>query len=803
MKRYLFALLCGTALACQATVAFAQAQLEEVVVTARKREESLMNVPVAVAAVSAEALKNGLASDLSKMSELAPQVSIGQGGSGTGATITVRGISSSSADAGLDQTVSVEIDGVPISRGQVVSTSLFDIGGVQVLQGPQALFFGKNSPAGVISIRSATPTNKFEGYMTAGYEFVALQKYFEGAINAPISDDLKTRFAFRGSKMDGWMKNVAPSFPQSAPSLTFPGGVNPFDPTVTVPGSANRRDPQEETWGARFSALWEPSDTFDAKFKIELNSQRRSSGGGNLEPFCLQGADKITQYPVEPFITYRGVRVTNVPGLDCNKDHVRSVGSVPSVYALNFPWANKGQPYAISRYILASLTLNKKFDNFSLTNTSGYFYQKYKQMNVSDVSPLATIWSASNEAYELIMNELRLNTDFQGAINGSTGVYFEHFDRPFGNAPDLSHFYNPVAQNYATVQLDSKNNGTYFSVFGQLRWNITPELELAGGARYGHDKKKTDMYNVSVGPLSAATLRPVGNHLIAPYSSNNVSPEATLSWHPAPGQTLYGAFKTGYKSGGISNPFLLGAAATPGFVRFKPERTIGGEIGYKANLMGNTLRVDTTAYRYTYKDLQVTAYDVTTISFYLRNAARARVQGIQGSAEWLAMDDLTLKGNFGFNDAKYLSFPGATCWAGQTPATGCNPIPGATGVSQDLSGKHLVRAPKLTFSLGVDYKAHFGGWDANFAVSGTHSSSFNADTNISPGGRQAAYWLLNASVRVGPEDGRYELAFIGRNLTNTYYVLQVNGWSGSGNNNGYFGYFNRPREAVIQATARF
>ena len=102
--------------------------------------------------VSQDQLRNNLASDLTKVGELAPQVSMSQSGSGTGAVITVRGVSSGSNDAGLDQSVAIEVDGVPISRGQVIGASIFDLQQVQVLQGPQALFFGKNSPAGVISL---------------------------------------------------------------------------------------------------------------------------------------------------------------------------------------------------------------------------------------------------------------------------------------------------------------------------------------------------------------------------------------------------------------------------------------------------------------------------------------------------------------------------------------------------------------------------------------------------------------------------------------------------------------------------
>src|SRR5579871_2476052 len=194
-----------------ATAPPTQDGIGDIVVTARRREETLQSVPVAVTAISSIQLKNNLASDLTKVAELAPQVSIMQGGSGTGALLTIRGISSANNDAGLDQSVLVTIDDVPLSRGQVIAAATYDLASVQVLQGPQALFFGKNSPAGVISLQSADPTDRFEGYITGGYEFNARETYSEGAISGPLSDTLKARFAYRVDHMDGWMRNVAPT----------------------------------------------------------------------------------------------------------------------------------------------------------------------------------------------------------------------------------------------------------------------------------------------------------------------------------------------------------------------------------------------------------------------------------------------------------------------------------------------------------------------------------------------------------------------------------------------------------------
>jgi iron complex outermembrane receptor protein len=132
------------------------------------------------------------------------------------------------------------------------------------------------------------------------------------------------------------------------------------------------------------------------------------------------------------------------------------------------------------------------------------------------------------------------------------------------------------------------------------------------------------------------------------------------------------------------------------------------------------------------------------------------------------------------------------------------PIPNSTKMQQNLAGSALLRAPKYTFSVGADYRARLvEGWDSTLSLQGSYSSSFETATDYAPGGHQDAYWLLNAGVRVGPEGGNYEVALLGRNLTNTYYTLNTIGWSGSSAPNQYVGWFNRPREIVLQATVHW
>ena len=347
--------------------------------------------------------------------------------------------------------------------------------------------------------------------------------------------------------------------------------------------------------------------------------------------------------------------------------------------------------------------------------------------------------------------------------------------------------------------MDSKSSGDYFSVFAQVRWDILPNLELAGGARYSEDQKDMRIVNLAVGP-SQPTLFPLGQPLNSSYKDDNVSPEASLTWRPQENQTLYAAYKTGYKAGGISNPFLLPNSATPANVQFQPEEAEGYEAGYKATLLDRTLRLDVVGYSYDYEDLQVVSYNAQTISFSINNAAAAKIEGVQATFEWAALDALTLRGNVGYNRAKYESYTNAQCYPGQTAALGCSGTPAV----QNLEGKALLRAPEFTYSLGADFSPRWvSGWDTTLTVQGSYSDEFQTATDYAPGGFQESFWLLNAGLRMGPESGAYEVALIGRNLTDEYYMLNVNGWSGAGNPNQFVGFFNRPREVVLQATVRF
>lgn len=800
MNRKVMTLLCSTAIACHGGNALAQtttapqaaneggeAGFGEIVVSARKRDETLQNVPVAVTAIGGEQLSTNLTTDLTKLAELAPQVKIGEGGSGTGAVIAIRGISSSSSDAGFDQSVLVEIDGVPFSRGSIIGTRLFDMESAQIMAGPQALYFGKNSPAGVIALKSAEPTRTREGYVRAGYEFVADQAYVEAAISGPLSETLSARFAVRGSTQKGWTRNVAPV----VVDIAAPAALRPLNTAGAIP----KRMPASDEIAGRVTLQWEPTDDFTANLKFTVNSVEGNSGNGNSEPYCI-GATLAANAP-------KFLGTNPQPGADCYANRRTSHAGVAPVYAVNFPYANGGKPYVDKLFYFGVLSLEKSFGDLSLSSSTGFYDEDIKQMNVTDWSPYASVWAAARYQYRLFTQELRLSSDFDGPLNFMVGGYFEDSKRPFENAPDIFHAFNPAANNYAAAYMSSVTDGSYFSAFAELNWAITPQLELSGGARWSWDKKRLDQVNLSRGPTQQS-LRPVGSHFYSKYTDDHVSPEVTLTWRPNADNTLYAAYKTGYKSGGISNPFLLAATATPESVLFRPETAKGFEAGYKATAADGRLRFDINAYTYKYSDLQVVAADNSSgiTVFNLTNAAASRVKGIQASADFRASDVLTLNGSIGLNSAKYTKFRDAQCYAGQTVATGCNPV--GTGRAQDLSGTRLVRAPKLTFSFGGEYSPQLiAGLATTLSASASYTSKYQTSTDNAPGGIQNAYWLLNAALKVGPESGAYEFALIGRNLTDEYYKTQAFAWTAAANPEQYTAFWNRPREVVIQATVRF
>lgn len=755
---------------------------EDIIVTARKKDETLLQVPVAISAVGAKDIARYAATDLSKIGQLVPQVILAKtGGGGAGASFSIRGIGSSALDAGIDQTVSLNIDGLQISRGRLITQSFFDISQVEVLKGPQALFFGKNSPGGVVSVHTNGPTKTFQGYIRSGYEFNARERYVEGAISGPITDTLGYRIALRGSEMDGYIKNVAGPLALAS------------DPSNPSPGAAHGRDPGTREFLGRGTLAWKPSSSFDATLKVFGDKLKDNGETAGTELKCAghpQTLDLLSgTYTVDPYG-------------DCKLNGKRSLGALSPTIAANYPDSNGGVPVTHYHSILSSLTMNWRLDRVTFTSVTGYWnYNNDSFDNFSfDSSP--TVFGANQDKSHAFTQELRFNTSLDGPLNFTGGVYYEDSGRKTrGNGYIADVGADPRNGQTNNWTLLTDNSGKTYSGYGQANYNILPNVELAGGVRWTHETKTTTLGNsfVNENVIPFGVVSPEGEFSTGHFKDSNWSPEATLTWHPTSHTTLYGAYKTGYKSGGFSNPSILSPGQDADNLGFKPEHSRGGELGAKGSFMGGRLSINAAVYRYTYKGLQLTSFNPSPPSFTIKNAASARTTGAEIDTSYQITRDVQIRLSGGYNKAKYLNFSAAPCNAVQTADKTCT---GANN-TQDLSGTALVRAPKWNLTGGITYdKPIYDDINLGVSTDANYTSGYWLLENDNPNGWQKGFARLNATVRIHQSDDKWELAFIGNNLTNKYYGI-AGAEKPFGTPDEIWVSIGRPRELRLQGTLRF
>jgi iron complex outermembrane receptor protein len=184
--------------------------LGEIVVTARKRAESIMSAPVVVEAITSAQVENLKIADMSDLASVTPGLVVGDAFVGVGATVYMRGLGNGNSAQLIDQSVLLNIDGVSMSHGAFYKLGMFDVGQIEVLKGPQALFFGKSSSAGIIAVHSADPTADWESKATVGYEYYGNEKDVDAYVSGPLTDNLGIRVAGYHNVQGGWLYNVNP-----------------------------------------------------------------------------------------------------------------------------------------------------------------------------------------------------------------------------------------------------------------------------------------------------------------------------------------------------------------------------------------------------------------------------------------------------------------------------------------------------------------------------------------------------------------------------------------------------------------
>ncbi len=758
--------------AAKSTVADTSAA-NDIVVTARRRGEASLDVPVVVSAFSGEQLEQRGVSSIGDIAKLVPQLSVETNVGSFGGFNTLRGVTSPTSTITADPAVIVVIDNIPISTGSVNRLGQFDIGTVEVLKGPQALFFGKNSSGGIISLTSAEPTDEFELKLSGEYEFNAREWQGTGVISGPLSDTLRGRLAVKGLTQRGYFFN-------QVPGVKHPIGPNPREIAL------------------RGTLIFEPSDALTVKLK------------GTYDRVSDDGTYFITQRIFCPSGVPSGP--SSSPSItDCKLDKYFARGDLPpnlDTLTGDPLYRSDGAPYSRVRQILLSMDVTYHIaPNIALNAITGYYDldQAYSDSIVRGPNPtLATTGSTVKRTFS---QELRLASEGQSMFTWMLGGFYQNDE-----IDDTEHVvgFNPVTGAITPRQRSFWNvPSETWSGFGQASVEPVDGLTFSGGVRYTHETKRQTV-NLS-------------DKFLPKISFSNWSPEATISYQPVPNLNIFASYKEGYKSGTfqVGSLTFLGPIANPAITTidnsYREETADGFEAGIKAALFDRQLRIDTAVYSYLYKNLQLSSFDPTQSVTRIANAAAARVKGAEIAISYTprAVPDLRLFGALSYNDSTYRDFV-AACFVGQTIAQGCTldgPDAGTTPDMQDFAGRPLLRAPRWSGNLGFSYDFDLNA-TTRFGINGalTYQSSSYLSQEAPPWGIRPKTTLFDAGMRFGAKDGGWEIALIGKNLTNRRYAFAgfqesgtgIPGTTGTtvGAPSDYTGEIARGREVRLRLTIR-
>ena len=704
-------LIGAVSLAVLAPLANAQ-MLEEVVVTAQKREQTLKDVPISISAVSGKTIENRSIDDLASLSSSIPNFFISE--NQIDSTLSIRGVTTGN-NKGFEQSVAMYFDGISYGRSQLIRTPLFDLERVEVLRGPQPTLFGKNAIAGAINITSAKPTEEFEGKFSASYESEHEESQASLVLSGPLSDNLRGRLSASWREMDGWVLNE----------------------------QLKRMEPQRDETYLRAQLEWDASDALQINVKAE--SAQFDSYGYAMEALAPQdGYGLVFAGPI---------------AVETDEDWVRASGDVQSINEMtNFV-----------------VTANYDMNGYTLTSVTGYVeYETAEILDVDYVGLEILDRTNQTEDYSQWSQEFRIASPGDETINYIAGVFFQSGDVDVTDEVYLGSFLS-LAGPPVSLLVDSYWDRTFaqssdlYSVFFQTDFQLTDQLELTVGARYsnedkdGYRKVTIEQLPTNAAPpallaqLWGAVLNTGAHEVSGKRSESSFDPMVRVSYDFNDNITGHVSYTQGSKAGGFDirgnsipgTPFI----SVPGTFEFEDEEAENIELGVK--MRWDRAELNATYYTTEYTDLQTNIFD-GTLSFLVQNASSAEVEGFEIDGRYLIAEGLEFYASAASLDYKFTDFKDSQCAYGEAPTNGqyC-----------DRSGATAPYAPETTTNFGVDYERDLGNglvFDANLNVD-TSSEYFittNLDKNIDEGG----YTKYGAQLGIGSEDGKWRVSIIGDNL---------------------------------------
>ena len=614
--------------------------VQDIIVTAQRREESLQNVPVAVTAFNAQQLDDLRVTSIRNLSVLAPGLQINTQGRQTVPTVSIRGINSGSTIVAVDPKVGIYVDGVYIGRVVGSVFEVADIAQVEVLRGPQGTLFGRNATGGAISIITAAPTGEFGVRGTVSYGNYDAKRA-KITLDLPSLGPISARISYLHDEIEGDVRNLI--------------GGQTFDVSSAVPHFGTFRAAKK--LGGRnvdgvLVSLRGEFGAIQADYRFDYTDSR--SVGRFQQSFGVLPGDALGQL-VGPIIGFQPATggITNISTEDLASAGVANANSVDHIRTQGHSLTLKTEvtDWLSLKSITAYRQMKQAPSAYDLGASGGLLFSRAQLLgllsgNIGAVTNPAnapgprdhffSIFNAYENRQRQFSQEVQasITTDRFDAI---AGTFFFHERNPTTNLlVSLASFTDgvlaPISPGNSVTRL--KTNNAAFAFYGQGTFRVTDRFELTGGLRYSIDDRGTNIFS-----LSGAQVGSIGvGNFKASFSRTNYTAIAT--WRPTDDVTTYAKISTAYVAGGIY-------AGT----RFEPEGLTAYEIGLKSQVFDNRLRANFSLYQNDYKDLQtqVFANGVSTIA----NAGRARIKGAEMELEFVPVQGLTLSANAAYSDFNF------------------------------------------------------------------------------------------------------------------------------------------------------
>jgi iron complex outermembrane recepter protein len=781
--------------------------LEEIVVTARKREESAQDIPVTVSAIGAAAIDKYDINDASELVARVPGLQMSQSGSGSNGSVRIRGIGNSSISAAFDTAVAINIDGVQTNMARILRVPMLDMRQIEVLKGPQSLYFGKSASAGVITLQSGDPTDEFDAQVSASHEFEEDGYRVEGYVSGPLSDTLKGRIAASWMDIDQLVKSSIPGWDIGGPSGV--GTIAPGFPSFVapVPGAVSLSRGQQN-YDARMTLQWDPTANLSAEFKLFAQKFEDDGRSTLQDVLCANGATPAaTVFPAPGFATF--------PDYDCDTrdGKTQNVGQNPGAFR-KVAGAHNGRPYSENDMHVGSLRFDWDItEALKLISVTGWFKNETSAGEIDGGSSVGgqSEWGAENED-EAFSEELRLESDYGGRFDFQLGGYWQKRETLYKSNAMISATVNflgpdPVTGNDWDYTKAHPTDIKAYSFFGNAILRPIETVQLNVGARWSKEKHDSSLrvsYMHAV--LAAGGLLPSGSNVCCvKFDDDNISPEASVFWNATENVNLFAAYKTGFKSGGLDNSVLpfagLNVQSFANAIIFDSETAKGFEVGAKTDWLDNSLRFNVTAFLYKVEDLQLQEFDFQVFQFDTKNAGEAETKGIEIETVWQTpVEGLLLSAGWAYADSKFtddfiVAGEPFNVPAGSTP--------------DNMKGEQLQGNSKLSGNFSLDYTTLIPGTDLN--VGGGILASYRSKYRVgihSSTPEQDAFWKYDVVLSLAPVSDRWKVSLIGQNLGDkrSWESSSACRPSGSPNATGTCDYlveFSRGRQVSLEATLSF